>query len=399
MGFQFHFPRELQHSGHKRGGSWVHPGQHMFRHRFGHGSTLTQNEKKNENATILAGQHNDMETMYVGIVLSNQPRPKGAYENQRIIVSATQLYSGDEGRQKVVVPFALMNYGQLTQPLPLQTNQSSNANFDLSWPVNPFDINPNEFIIGSKLNQNNVGLNSTGSPLPPISDRVWLDKIWGFATTTNFSNINTHCKLYWFVGKLNTARGPEGVWADCYDIERGQLNNVNYFQPTATTGVGQSFTPGPANNEILDETPFRFGTFNRYMKLVHVKGFTLKPGETIKHKFHVKVNKVLSREWLNELSKVANVYSVRGLTVMPMLVFYGAPVVVRSGDPANSPQTVTSGTTRIGFMVKYNVDVCPLPGSRNKYTYAQIKFVKDVGNQNVETLINDVDVAVTKVNI
>lgn len=241
-------------------------------------------------------------------------------------------------------------------------------------PVNLFDINPQQGLIGN--------MQATGTyTAAPKFDRVYLDSIRGTLNLVNLSAVATHVKLYCVVARTSNASSPSDYWAsELTDLAAdqgkfGALSNATYTYNGTGVLTVTAGNPGTMNGSIVGTVPTMLPSWRKAFKVLKVKKLVLEPGEANEVNYHVVYKKYFDREFIKDLSTA----TVPNRTLHWFMIVHGA--LVHLTDTASAGQ-VTHGPTQVGYLFNQAYKVKPVI-SKNK-----VPYIIGAGNEISQTYAN-----------
>lgn len=176
--------------------------------------------------------------------------------------------------------------------------------------------------------------------LPSVNDKMILHSIKAEIAMVNSSSTNSTLMVYDIVCRK-----------DC--------NSANTGSPNGAWQVGIDDAGGSSTDyKIIGSVPTESVLFNEYYKIVQRTRVSLSPGQMHRHEVSYNPNKVLSGEYLNNVT-----YGIAGITIGTMVVQYGMP--------AHDSTTSTSVTVDVGaldYITKVSYDWRELENSVTSWT-------------------------------
>lgn len=345
------------------------------------------------NAMSANGQHNVQQNDHFYFSLKNKKVHKHLKLPQSFISHSYQtVIKGSAGVREYFELGAMLTRGQfITAPQTSALEQSLNV-----WPINPFDINPNQFNTGNAI---------TNSKYINATDFVYISHIDGEFTLTNFQNTGCHCEIWVTTPKVGTDSSPKQLFA-AQAPHLGWLTGAGASEtgtagPNVTisggygTALGQA-TPGYPTVGAWFFSPFILRDVRSVLKQKAYKKFELAAGDSRRIKVRFYIHKLFSKA---NMATQTDEY-IKGLTHSITLRTRGANVRVQSS--ATSSLAVTSSDVELGYTMQYKVNCHhPVMNQRWQKGYADghlpyVSVASHAANTNIMEVINDVD-AITQV--
>lgn len=199
--------------------------------------------------------------------------------------------------------------------------------------------------------------------IPSVNDKMILHTIRAEASLVNSSSTNSTLVLYDIVCRK-----------DC--------NSANTGSPNGAWQVGIDDAGGSSTDyKIIGSIPTESVLFNDYYKIVQRTRISLSPGQMHRHEVTYNPNKVLSGEYLSNVT-----YGLAGITCGVMVVQYGMP--------AHDSTTATSVTVDVGaldFLNKVSYDWRELENSVTSWSKTNnLATTFAVGEQFVNEAVGQV---------
>lgn len=199
--------------------------------------------------------------------------------------------------------------------------------------------------------------------LPSVNDKMILHTVRGEISLVNSSSTNSTVVLYDIVAKRDSNTGntgsPNGAWQVGIDDAGG--NSTDW--------------------KVIGSIPQESVLFNEYYKIVQRTRISLAPGQMHRHEFSYTPNKVLSGEYLNNVT-----YGAAGITIGTMVLQYGMP--------AHDSTTTTAVTVDVGaidYLFKVSYDWRELENSVTAWTKSNTLATSfAVGEQFVNQAVGQV---------
>lgn len=199
-----------------------------------------------------------------------------------------------------------------------------------------YDMNPMRLVTG----------NSVIGSAAPVDERLALYNVRVTSQFTNMENVAVTMKLFVCTPKVHTGVYPSQAWQDSNASEAYGIT-----VPSRAAGGAYGANAGQVDQKWVGTTPWDTKLFHRMWKVLKVHKLQLAGGATEEVNFHFAINKIVRKEYLNELA----VDFLKGQNITVMACWYGQPVhdVTQGGVSLN----VTTATTNIAHYttVKYNL--------------------------------------------
>jgi len=287
--------------------------------------TKTASKTKRKRAFTL--QHADMH-----LVKFTLPGPKATYKphkDGRISYTDTcQLtFGGNVGIQNVAVGRHVHCLNQLIGAA------NTTENNPMFWSTSVFQL---------LVNRTTTGGGAIGSLVTPSSEAIYCSYQRTSMSLTNLENIAVHCEVYWCLPKKDSEFNPAEQWAqDDFNLA---LNQPTWVQPILETGVPAAGRP---NYFLYGQDPTHNPYFKKVWKILKKKEFVLQSGNTLRMEFTRPINKLIRKPDVVDV----DYQSVKGLTLVPLFIFKGAPVNAQvKTESATAPFVINYGPTKVGVI-------------------------------------------------
>ena len=201
-----------------------------------------------------------------------------------------------------------------------------------------FDLDPN---------QTNTGGNFVPTVAQPANQKLALYNVRANMMFTNFDTAAVTLVLYFVTPRMSSEKNAYDCWGDGYTtMAYGKASRTR-----AASGAYGSTTAGAGDRSDLFSKPTDTIIFNKYYKVCKVHKIQLAGGSTEEVNLHLKINKIIQKDKINESS----IENYRGINMQVLAVWYGQPILDKKSGGVG--QNVTCATTNIGYIttVKYNL--------------------------------------------
>lgn len=243
-----------------------------------------------------------------------------------------------------------------------------------SWPGNPFEMNPYAANTGSALLQ---------SITQPSQDKAYMHHINGEIDLTGLESVAQEVTLYLVKYKISSNSTLAGEWTSVLQTgpmynQPASVNPISNVTPAASTyGYPTVLTYG--------QTPFGHPALRKEFKLLKTRKVTVEPGATVKVKYRIDYNRMLSKEYFNDAGAAEY---LNGWTMQWMALIRAAPVF------DSVTKKMTPGPVDVGFQHTYKIKFS-YPMEKRLYAYrTDAGFVVQQTLAN-EKQVNDVDQVVS----
>lgn len=290
--------------------------------------------RKEYNKSEVEPIHGEIERCYTKINLGRKPKSirdgKWKYMDQ-----FQGLYNGAAGQQAVISVSNILNVGNFL---------SDGSVTSTSLARGLFDINPNEYNSGSPLY-------SAGQI--PADDRIMCEEVILKYEWCNFASTSIALDLYIFECIANTQYDPYTVWNAALAAQG--LGQPVSHEVTVSGSVGSGTlvagTQGYPTCNFIGQLPFTNPSFNKIWKKHSVVHFDLAPNASKFHEVKIIVNKMIDKQFLNQLSAGGNSF-IKGLTHATMAIMRGQAVV---DIHLASGKRVTTSQTEVGYVASREI--------------------------------------------
>lgn len=348
----------------------------MGRKSSGLGKTLLRLLESQQKTAQQISQHNDMSFHYVPC--THVPKKKmiktlGNFQFQ--VVKSTLPGQPKIGEQGITTLPACFTREQMTG---LAT--SGDKNDQQHWPEDPFLYNPYSTIPNNTI--------YATAPMPAVvsADKICIKNVRWDLQLVNLKNVACEVQVYWLMATTNHNVDPYNAWRAVLEQEEGNLQNAPAIRAAFSDS---SATPGSRTPATYGNDPFQCKTYKKFWKPIAQKSIILQPGDNHNLRTMIKLNKILTREWLS-LQGNSN---IQGLTIYPMIISRGSITGI-SVTTDGVAQEVDYAPTHVGIMTNYNVKFAAVP--INRITQKRIFPDQVINNTYHLRTIDDTDQVVNE---
>jgi len=346
---------------------------------------------------VESGQHNDLYKVYTELYVNPKKKPYGKGVSFSQYTEGWAITKSGEGKQITEIGFEIGNVDQWTKTPP-----DAGGNSRITWPVNPFDLAPNEFDTGNLLDTasnaknppismwNSGSLTGTGlsvvdgKVIPPSganvskASRIHFRQAQGVYTFTNFTNTNLEFDYYWCAYKRPSKNSMDKLFQDANTTQWNGMTVASH--PASSSDINTFSSPGTNGGMPLTaimNNPFAFGTVRKYVRVLKKRKILLKPGATVEDHFKIHFNKVVTNEYLTEMLD-QNMKFMDNHTVFLYVRLKGAPVL-KIGINGGTDEAITTANVKLGQYFAYTCYFDTLCGNRTKYLRSNLQLISNTG--------------------
>lgn len=325
-----------------------------------------------------ASQHNDTSSRsFVSTIRKGTKKPT---KTRFMYMETWQLVSNSaESQQEALLCKCIGSRDQVIG------NTSNLRSSFFSIAESPYELNPYRANGGSAT----FPAGAAGTPMQ--NDKLYYRSVFGKLSLLNMANLASHVRVYWCLAKVDTGNHPVLTWQGAIgDMAMGSANPLIASlttTPAATPGFATRFDPGTS--------PLSYAMFRKTWKVLHMESFNLQGGDEVDVSFKFNYNRYITK---SELSQRPTLF-LKGISIVPFVVYYGSMCGVGDGPPAPTAATeVVYGQSRIGVIVQQTHVFEPVP-AETKTPTSQVFYglVSAPSHAIDERIIDDTD-AVTNID-
>lgn len=310
------------------------------------------------------------QTIYMGTVKGGR-KSNIQYDHHYQII-----HENEQGRQGIGLINNIMTNqtGVASTALQNRTNRSQ-------YGTNLFDMTPQ---------YQNSGPIYVAS-IDPVArmDAFFLNSIQSTLCVTNFTTVPGECRIYWCAPVRDHFFLPDEAWATSLADEAAlssQINPATYANSLTTSPQLNSGYPTTTTQYGFD--PYECHTFKQKWNIKKTTNISLRGGETCNVITNIMYNKTITKTKNTDNPSDF----ITGQTLVPMVVFRFAPVIVNSTPPT---EEVTYASGKFGFIHHQTLFMTMLTNRRMKVkrqfngvvysTGLAEKFVDEDGDAAINT--------------